>query len=58
MVDDIQYLRDMIPNHSSSIYLSEKILEKSNNQEVRDLANQILNEHEQQLKLMKNLIKA
>jgi len=58
MVDDIQYLRYMIPNHSSSIYLSEKILEKSNNQEVRDLANQILNEHEQQLKLMKNLIKA
>lgn len=58
MVDDIQYLRDMIPNHSSTIYLSEKILETSNNQEVRDLANQILNDHEQQLKLMKKMIKA
>ncbi len=55
-VDDSQYLKAMIQHHSSAILTSDSILEKTQNDEVRKLANQISKSQQEEIDLMNNLL--
>lgn len=45
LISDEEYLNGMIPHHSMAITMSKKILEKTNNSKIRDLANKIISSH-------------
>ena len=63
-IDDIQYLKGMIPHHSMAVLMSKQILEKANNNynnntetklmsKIKKLASHIINTQEDEIKLMK-----
>jgi rubrerythrin len=56
-VNDNEYLRAMIQHHSSAILTSSKILEKSTDPQVRELAEQIIVSQEDEILIMNNLLK-
>lgn len=55
-VDDVQYLRGMIPHHSMAVLMSKKIKEKSKNPQVINLANNIIESQNREINLMKNIL--
>ncbi len=56
-VDDEQWLRRMISDHSTGITTSNIILKKTKNETIRKLAKDIIEKEEKQIELMKSLLK-
>jgi hypothetical protein len=56
-IKDKQYLEEMIEHHSMAILTSKKIVEKTNNYYVAKLAKDILQKQEDEINIMKNLVK-
>ena len=52
-----QYLLGMIPHHSMAILTSNKILEKTDNYNVAKLAKEILQKQQDEIIVMKDLLK-
>ena len=57
IVNDNQWLRRMIPHHSTALTTSHKIYKKSNNSKIKQLALEIIKTQEREIKLMKNLLR-
>ena len=55
-IDDNNWLKRMISHHSTAITTSKKILKRTNNKKVGDLASEIIKTQEKEIKLMKSLI--
>ena len=58
-IDEIEYVKGMIPHHSMAVLMSKQLLEKSYNnmpitKEIKKLAKHIINTQENEIKFMKN----
>ena len=56
-ITDKQYLQGMIEHHSMAILTSNKILEKTDNYNVAKLAKEILQKQQDEIIVMKDLLK-
>jgi|TARA_B110000285_G_scaffold184506_1_gene209088 hypothetical protein len=56
LVDDSQWLRRMIPHHSTALTTSHKIYNKTNNPELKKLAKEIIETQEKEIRLMKSML--
>lgn len=56
LVNDHQWLRRMIPHHSTALTTSYKIYDRTNNHEIKQLAKNIIETQEKEIKLMKSLL--
>jgi hypothetical protein len=56
-IKDKQYLEEMIEHHSMALLTSKKIVEKTSNYYVAKIAKDIIQAQEDEIKIMKNLIK-
>jgi len=56
LVDDKQWLRRMIPHHSTALTTSHKIYNKSTNPEIKKLSKKIIDTQEKEIKLMKSML--
>lgn len=56
-VTDEQWLKRMISHHSTALTTSDNILNKTKNMEVKELANDIIEIQDDEIKFMKNFIK-
>ena len=56
LVDDTQWLRRMIPHHSTALTTSHKIYNKTNNPELKQLAKEIIETEEKEIRLMKSML--
>ena len=56
LVDDKQWLRRMIPHHSTALTTSHKIYNKTTNPEIKMLAKEIIDTQEKEIKLMKSML--
>jgi hypothetical protein len=56
LVDDNQWLRRMIPHHSTALTTTHKIYNRTNNPQIKDLAKDIINTQEREIQLMKSLL--
>lgn len=54
---DIDFLNSMIPHHQGAIDMSEELIKKSNNPELKALALKIINVQINEIKQMQDLIK-
>jgi hypothetical protein len=57
LINDKQYLEGMIEHHSMAILTSNKILEKTDNYNIAKLAKNILQTQEDEINVMKDLLK-
>ena len=57
LINDKQYLEGMIEHHSMAILTSNKILEKTDNYKVAKLAKEILQTQQDEIIVMKDLLK-
>jgi hypothetical protein len=55
-VDDKQWLRRMIPHHSTALTTSHIIYNKTNNPELKNLAKEIIYTQEKEIQLMKSML--
>ena len=55
-IDDKQWLRRMISHHSTALTTSHKIYNKTNNLKIKNLANDIIETQEKEIKLMKSML--
>ena len=55
-VNDEQWLRRMISHHSTALTTSNKILKRTSNEKIRNLANEIIETQEREIELMKKLL--
>ena len=55
-VNDEQWLRRMISHHSTALTTSNKIVKRTNNEKIRNLANEIIETQEREIELMKKLL--
>lgn len=55
-VNDEQWLRRMISHHSTALTTSNKIINRTNNEKIRNLANEIIETQEREIELMKKLL--
>lgn len=56
-VSDDQWLKRMIPHHSTALTTSHKIKEKTKNRQIKRLATSIIEAQEREIKLMKCLLR-
>ena len=56
LVDDNQWLRRMIPHHSTALTTAHKIYNKTNNPKIKKLAKEIIDTQEKEIQLMKSLL--
>ena len=56
-IEDKDYLNEMIEHHSMAILTSEEILQKTNSERVKKLAQNIITTQEKEINYMKELIK-
>jgi hypothetical protein len=56
-IEDKDYLKEMIEHHSMAILTSDEILQKTNSERVKKLAETILKIQEKEIEYMKQLIK-
>ena len=54
-VNDTQFMKGMIPHHSMAITMAEKIKEKSDDERIINLANNIIKSQSEEIAYMKNL---
>ena len=55
-IDDKDYLNEMIEHHSMALLTSEEILQKTNSEKVKKLAENIISTQEKEIDYMKELI--
>ena len=55
-VNDEQWLRRMISHHSTALTTSNKIVKRTNNEKIKNLANEIIETQEREIRLMKKLL--
>ena len=55
-VNDKQWLKRMISHHSTALTTSHNILNKTNNPNIKKLANDIIETQEKEIKLMKSML--
>ena len=55
-IDDKQWLRRMISHHSTALTTSHKISNRTDNKDIKKLADDIINTQEKEIKLMKYLL--
>jgi len=56
LVDDKQWLKRMIPHHSTALTSSHKIYNRTNNPKIKNLAREIIETQEKEIQLMKSLL--
>ena len=56
LIEDKQWLKRMIPHHSTALTTSHKIYNKTNNPKVKKLAKEIIDTQEKEIKLMKSML--
>ena len=56
-IDDKEYLNEMIEHHSMALLTSEEILQKTNSDRVKKLAENIISTQEKEIEYMRQLIK-
>ena len=56
-IDDNEYLNEMIEHHSMALLTSEEILQKTNSDRVKKLAENIISTQEKEIEYMRQLIK-
>jgi len=56
MIDDKQWLRRMIPHHSTALTTSHKIYNKTNNRKIKQLAKEIIDTQEKEIQFMKSML--
>jgi hypothetical protein len=56
LVNDKQWLRRMIPHHSTALTTSNQIMKKTKDEKIKKLANEIIETQEREIKLMKDMI--
>jgi Ca2+/Na+ antiporter len=56
-IDDKEYLNEMIEHHSMALLTSEEILQKTNSERVKKLAENIISTQEKEIEYMRQLIK-
>ena len=56
LVGDNDWLKRMISHHSTALTTSHKILNRTNNSQIKELANDIIETQEREIKLMKSLL--
>ena len=56
LVDDKQWLRRMIPHHSTALTTTHKIYNKTSNPKLKKLANEIIDTQEKEIQLMKSML--
>ena len=55
-IDDKDYLNEMIEHHSMALLTSEEILQKTNSEKVKKLAENIISTQEKEIEYMRHLI--
>lgn len=55
-VNDNNWLKRMISHHSTALTTSKKIVSKTKNKEVKDLAKSIIEEQEKEIKIMEKIL--
>jgi hypothetical protein len=55
-VDDKQWLRRMIPHHSTALTTSHNIYNRTNNRKIKDFAKKIIDTQEKEIQLMKSML--
>tara|TARA_B110000977_G_scaffold200098_1_gene289453 strand:+ start:855 stop:1268 length:414 start_codon:yes stop_codon:yes gene_type:complete len=56
LVDDKQWLKRMIPHHSTALTTTHKIYNSSNNPKIKKLAKEIIDTQEKEIQLMKSML--
>ena len=56
LVDDKQWLRRMIPHHSTALTTTHKIYNRTNNPRIKKLAKEIIDTQEKEIQLMKSML--
>ena len=56
LVNDKQWLRRMIPHHSTALTTSNQIMKKTKDKKIKKLAYEIIETQEREIKLMKDMI--
>ena len=56
-IDDKNYLEEMIEHHSMALLTSEEILQKTQSERVKRLAENIISTQEKEIEYMKELLK-
>jgi hypothetical protein len=57
LITDEQYLDSMIPHHSMAILMSKKIKERTKNNKIKNLADNIIESQEREINIMNNILK-
>lgn len=55
-IDDKDFLKEMIEHHSMALLTSEEILQKTNSEKVKKLAENIISTQEKEIEYMKQLL--
>jgi hypothetical protein len=56
LVDDEQWLKRMIPHHSTALTTTHKIYNRTTNPQIKKLAKEIIDTQEKEIKLMKSML--
>ena len=56
LVDDKQWLRRMIPHHSTALTTTHKVYTRTNNPKIKELAKEIIDTQEKEIQLMKSML--
>ena len=56
MIDDKQWLKRMIPHHSTALTTSNNIYNKTTNPKIKILAKEIIDTQEREIQLMKSML--
>lgn len=57
LVDDRQWLKEMITHHSTAITTSKKISEKTKNKNVKKLATSIIRDQTREIRIMQDMLR-
>ena len=56
LVDDKQWLKRMIPHHSTALTTTHKIYNRTDNPKIKKLAKEIIDTQEKEIQLMKSML--
>ena len=56
LVNDKQWLRRMIPHHSTALTTTHKIYNRTNNPKIKELAKEIIDAQEKEIQLMRSML--
>ena len=56
LVDDTQWLKRMIPHHSTALTTTHKVYNKTKNSKIKKLAKEIIDTQEKEIQLMKSML--